>query len=356
MAKTQVISASLRTKPHSAQAASSQPKPNDAFVELHDFVFGNGETLASLKLHYLTLGTPRRDASGAIANGVLLLHGTAGSAADLAQAAFFDALYGAGEPLDLSRYFLVIPDAIGAGDSSKPSDGLQAHFPHYGYKDQVRAQHLLLEKIGIKHLKLVLGTSMGGMQTWLWGEMFPNDMDRLVAIASTPAAISGRNMIWREMISQAIRNDPAWKNGDYPKDSPPKNWIKAVVPLSAIMTGSAGQFQKQAPTRETAIDLVGKLEADGEAYDANDMLYAFESSADYDPAPKLNAIIKPMLIINFADDLTNPPEHLHLPTASNYTEVMFPAGPTSYGHMNIAHPAVWASALGSFLQPLPLGR
>jgi homoserine O-acetyltransferase len=322
MSKTKVISASLRTEPRSAQAASSQPKPNDAFVELDDFVFGDGGNLASLKLHYLTLGTPRRDASGAIANGVLLLHGTAGSAADLAQAAFFDALYGAGEPLDLNRYFLVIPDAIGAGDSSKPSDGLRANFPHYGYKDQVRAQHLLLEKIGIKHLKLVLGTSMGGMQTWLWGEMFPSDVDCLVAIASTPAAISGRNMIWREMISQAIRSDPAWKNGDYPKDAPPKNWIKAVIPLSAIMTGSAGQFQKQAPTRETAIDLVGKLEADGEACDANDMLYAFESSADYDPAPKLNATVKPMLTINFADDLTNPPEHLHLPTASNYTEVM----------------------------------
>ena len=356
MAKAKVIGASLHNEHQSAQAAGSQPKPNDAFVELHDFVFGNGETLASLKLHYLTLGTPRHDASGAIANGVLLLHGTAGSAADLAQAAFFEALYGAGEPLDLGRYFLVIPDAIGAGDSSKPSDGLRTHFPRYGYKDQVRAQHLLLEKIGIKHLKLVLGTSMGGMQTWLWGEMFPNDMDCLVAIASTPAAISGRNMIWREMISQAIRSDPAWKNGGYPKDSPPKNWIKAVIPLSAIMTGSAQQFQKQAPTREAAIDLVDKLEAEGEAYDANDMLYAFESSADYDPAPKLNAITKPMLTINFADDLTNPPEHLHLPTASNYTEVMIPAGPASYGHMNLKHPAVWASALGSFLQRFPLDR
>ena len=198
MSKTEVISASLRTELHSAQSADSQPKPNDGFVDLHDFVFGNGENLASLKLHYLTLGTPRRDASGAIVNGVLLLHGTAGSAADLVQANFFDALYGAGEPLDLGRYFLVIPDAIGAGESSKPSDGLQAHFPHYGYKDQVRAQHLLLEKIGIRRLKLVLGTSMGGMQTWLWGEMFPNDMDCLVAIASTPAAISRRNMIWRE--------------------------------------------------------------------------------------------------------------------------------------------------------------
>jgi homoserine O-acetyltransferase/O-succinyltransferase len=177
LAATLVTPAAAATPRVSAEAANSQLKPNDAFV--HDFVFGDGESLASLKLHYLTLGTPRRDASGAITNGVLLLHGTAGSAADLVQANFFDALYGAGEPLDLSRYFLVIPDVIGAGDSSKPSDGLRAHFPHYGYKDQVGAQHLLLEKIGIKHLKLVLGTSMGGMQTWLWGEMFPNDMDDL---------------------------------------------------------------------------------------------------------------------------------------------------------------------------------
>ena len=149
----------------STPAPNSQPKPNDAVV--HNFVFGDGENLAALKLHYLTLGKPRRDASGAITNGVLLLHGTAGSSADLVTPGFFDALYGAGEPLDLSRYFLVIPDAIGAGDSSKPSDGLHAHFPHYGYRDQVRAQHLLLEQIGIKHLRLVLGTSMGGMQTWL---------------------------------------------------------------------------------------------------------------------------------------------------------------------------------------------
>jgi homoserine O-acetyltransferase len=245
MSKTEVISASSRTEPHSTQSANSQPKPNDDFVDLHDFVFGNGENLASLKLHYLTLGTPRRDASGAITNGVLLLHGTAGSAADLAQPAFFDALYGAGGPLDLNRHFLVIPDAIGGGDSSKLSDGLLSHFPHYGYKDQVRAQHLLLERIGIKHLKLVLGTSMGGMQTWLWGEMFPNDMDCLVAIASTPAAISGRNMIWREMISQVIRSDPAWRNGDYPNDSPPKTWIKAAIPLSAIMTGSAEKLENR---------------------------------------------------------------------------------------------------------------
>lgn len=330
--------------------ANSQSKPTNAFVDIPDFVFGDGETMASLKLHYLTLGTPRRDASGAITNGVLLLHGTAGSAADLTQAEFFAALYDAGQPLELSRYFLVIPDAIGAGESSKPSDGSRTHFPHYGYRDQVRADRLLLERIGIKHLDLVLGTSMGGIETWLWAEMFPNDMDRLVAIASIPAAISGRNMIWREMVSQVIRGDPDWQNGNYPKDSPPKDWLKTVVPLSAIMTGQADQLQKQGPTRAAAIDLVDKLEAGGAAYDANDMLYAFESSADYDPAPKLNAITKPMLIINFADDLTNPPELLRLPTASSYVAVLFPAGPDSYGHMTIAHPAVWASALQSFLQ------
>ena len=350
-----VTSAAAGTPRVAAQAANPQPESNAAIV--HDFVFDDGETLASLKLHYLTLGTPHRNASGAITNGVLLLHGTAGSAADLVTADFFDALYGAGEPLDLSRYFLVIPDAIGAGDSSKPSDGLRAHFPRFGYRDQVRADHQMLEQIGIRHLKVVLGTSMGGMQTWLWGEMFPNDMDCLVAIASTPAAISGRNMIWREMVSQAIRGDPAWRNGDYPKDSPPRDWINAVIPLSAIMTGSAEQLQKQGPTRATAINLVDKMEASGgEAYDANDMLYAFESSADYDPAPNLSVIDKPMLTVNFADDLTNPPQFLRLPTASNYTSVTIPAGPDSYGHMNIAHPAVWASALQSFLQRHPLER
>jgi homoserine O-acetyltransferase len=190
------------------------------------------------------------------------------------------------------------------------------------------------------------------MQTWLWGEMFPNDMDCLVAIASTPAAISGRNMIWREMISQAIRSDPAWKNGDYPKDALPKNWIKVAIPLSAIMTGSAERLEKQAPTRATAIDLVETLEASGDSYDANDLLYAFESSADYDPAPELNEITKPMLAINFAGDLINPPELLHLPTASNFTEVMVQAASATYGHMTLAHPAVWASALGSFMQRL----
>jgi homoserine O-acetyltransferase len=338
----------------SPQAGNAYPKPNGGVIEVHDFVFSDGESLPSLKLHYLILGTPRRDASGAITNAALLLPGTGSSAADLTQPAFFDALYGTGEPLDLSRYFLVFPDVIGMGDSSKPSDGLRAHFPHYGYIDLVQAEHLMLSQIGIKHLKLVLGTSMGGMQTWLWGEVFPNDMDALVVISTTPAEISGRNMIWREMAIKAIRSDPAWKNGNYSKDSPPKDWLETVLSVSAIMEGTAAQLQKKGPTREAAIDFIDKMVVSGiKTYDANDILYAFESSADYDPAPNLIAIIKPMLIINFEDDLINPPELLHLPTTSNFTKVMFPAGPASYGHMTLAHPAVWASALQSFLQGLP---
>jgi homoserine O-acetyltransferase len=354
LAPTLATSAAAAAPQVMTQAANSQPKPKDALVDIHDFVFDDGQSLPSLKLHYLTLGTPRRDASGAIINAVLMLPGTGSSSADFVRPTFFDALYGAGEPLDLGRYFLVMPDVIGMGSSSKPSDGLQSHFPHYGYIDLVRAEHLMLSRIGIKHLKLVLGTSKGGMQTWLWGEMFPNDMDALVVISTTPAQISGRNMIWREMAIKAIRNDPAWKNGNYPKDSPPKEWLDTVLSVSAIMEGTAGQLQKKGPTREAAIDFIDKMVVSGvKTYDANDILYAFESSADYDPAPKLNAIIKPMLTINFEDDLINPPELLHLPTTSNFTKVMFPAGPASYGHMTLAHPAVWASALQSFLQSLP---
>jgi len=286
MLKTEVISAPLRTKPHSAPSANSQPKPNNGDQEIiKRFPVGYYPLHPNVSLNF-----------------------------------------------QMNRFW-------GWANEKQMLEELRAAGTRIkSYDDWTREMFDLSDK---------------ALQTWLWGEMFPNDMDWLVAIASTPAAISGRNMIWREMIIQAIRSDPAWKNGDYPKDSPPKNWIKAAIPLSSIMTGSAEQLQKQAPTRETAIDLVDKLEASGEAYDANDFLYAFESSADYDPAPKLSEITKPMLTINFANDLTNPPEHLHLPTASNYVEVMIPAGSAAYGHMTLAHPAVWASALGSFLERFP---
>jgi homoserine O-acetyltransferase len=329
------------------------PAPSRAMVDLRNYRFADGETIPNLKLSYLTLGTPRRDKDGRITNAVLLLHGTTGTGANFLASSYADSLYGAGQPFDLSRTFLIMPDGIGAGDSSKPSDGLRAHFPRYGYTDQVATQHAVLETIGVKHLKLVLGTSMGGMQAWLWAETYPKDADGFVAIASTPTQISGRNMMWREMISQAIRDDPDWKGGDYAKDKPPRDWIRAAIPLFSIMTGNAEDLQREAPTRAKAVDLVNDLERKAGARDPNDFLYQFESSYDYDPAPRIATITAPMLTINFADDLLNPPELLHLPSASNFTEVLMPAGPQSHGHQTLAHAEHWSPVLRSFLAKVP---
>ena len=333
--------------------AAADGAPGSGIVTLPNFAFADGETLPALRLHYLTLGTPTRDAAGHVTNAVLLLHGTTGSADQFLQRGFSDALYGPGQPLDTTKLFLVIPDGIGAGASSKPSDGLHTRFPRYGYRDQVRAQHDLLAAIGVSHLKLVLGTSMGGMQTWLWGETYPEASDALVAVASTPAAISGRNMMWRQMVSEAIRADPDWHGGDYAKEAPPHDWTRSVMPLFAVMTGNADQLQKEAPTRAKAISLVDDAAARGAKADASDYLYTFESSADYDPAPNLGRITKPMLAINFADDLINPPDLLNLPKASNVTAAMLPGGPDSYGHQTLAHAARWAPPLNAFLNGLP---
>ena len=324
--------------------------PGEGSVELHDFQFGDGQRLAVLKLHYRTIGTPRCDSGGNVTNAVLLLHGTTGTADTMLAPGYEQALYSPGKPLDSSLYFIVIPDGIGAGGSSKPSDGLHAHFPRYGYNDQVRAQHDMLAALGIAHLKLVLGTSMGGMQTWLWGETYPRDVDALVAVASTPAAISGRNVMWRAMIANAIRNDPEWNGGDYPVDRPPHAWGLTALPLFAVMTENAEQLQKKGPTRAKAAAFVNKLAERVAKIDANDFLYIFESSADYDPASRLGDITKPMLTINFADDLLNPPEFLDLPDTANFTKVMLPGG---YGHQTLTHPDLWALALVRFLASVP---
>lgn len=320
--------------------------PGEGSIELHDFHFNDGEQIAALKLHYRTLGTPMRDGAGQVTNAVLLLHGTTGTADTMLAPGYEQALYTPGKPLDSQRWFIVIPDGIGAGGSSKPSDGLHAHFPRYGYNDQVKAQHDMLAAIGITHLKLVLGTSMGGMQTWLWGETYPQDADALVAIASTPAAISGRNATWRSMIVDAIRNDPDWHDGDYRTDKPPHAWGLTALPLFTIMTENAEQLQKKAPTRAKAAALVQDLAGRTAKIDANDYLYTFQSSVDYDPVPGLDAITKPLLTINFADDLLNPPELLGLPDATNVTKVMLPGG---YGHQTLTHPDLWAPALTRFL-------
>ena len=316
-----------------------------------DFRFADGEALPELRLHYRTLGTPHRDATGRIDNAALLLHGTTGTGAQFLQASMAGPLFGSDGPLDLTRWFVVLPDGIGAGGSSKPSDGLRARFPRYGYRDQVEAQRRLLQEgLGVAHLRLVLGTSMGGMQAWLWAGLHPDMMDAVVPIACQPAPVSGRNMLWREMLLRAIVTDPGWQDGTY--DAPPTRWAEAW-PLFRIMTDSAGALQEAAPTRAGAEALFGQLAAEGRARDAADTYYVFDSSRDYDPEPLLPRITARLLAINFTDDLLNPPELgaveravARLPRAA---AVLVPAGSRSHGHQNLAHAEIWAGHLARFL-------
>lgn len=338
-----------------AAAAGPAPKeaPKDDTAVVPSFAFKDGETMADLRLHALTLGEPVRDAAGTITNAVLLLHGTTGSARQFLDPAYATALFDPGKPLDLRTFYVVIPDGIGAGNSAKPSDGLQTRFPHYGYVDQVQAAHDTLAHLGVTHLRLVLGTSMGGMQAWLWGESDPTAMDALVAIASTPAAITGRNMLWRQMIIDAIEHDPDFAGGTYPKDHPPTAWRRSAMPLFTLMTGNPERLQVLIPDRAAAARALTAIDDKAKAVDADDFLYAFRSSADYDPAPHLHDIVKPMLAINFTDDLLNPPEALDLPDLPNLSHVMLPGGPGSFGHQTLTHPELWGPLLASFVKTVP---
>jgi homoserine O-acetyltransferase/O-succinyltransferase len=269
--------------------------PHEATFVCKHFLFGSGESLPELRQHYLICGTPRRGPHGQIANAVLLLHNTTGTSKSWLGQGLADELFGSGQPLDVSQFFLVMPDAIGFGGSSKPSNGLRARFPHYRYSDMVIAQHrLLTEGLGIDHLRLVLGLSMGGMLTWLWGEMFPEFMDGLIPVACQPAAMSGRNWIQRRMAIEAIRSDPDWNGGEYEK--PPARYI--LTPFGSLMTRSVARIQEQAPTREAADLLYRKMVEGARKGDANDRLYQLEASMDYDPSGDLARVIAPLLAIN----------------------------------------------------------
>lgn len=338
-----------------ARAADALPPAVDGDYVAHDFHFADGSALPDLRLHYATLGTPRRDAAGRITNAVMLLHGTTGTGRQFLAPNVAAGLFGPGKPLDASRFFVILPDGIGAGGSSKPSDGLKARFPHYGYGDQVEAQRALAaDGLGVKHLALVLGTSMGGMQAWLWAERHPDMMDGTVAIAATPAPVVGRNMMWRDMVIDAIKADPGFHGGDY--DAEPQQW-HAILPVFTIMTNDARHLQAEAPTRADAVALDAKLVAAGARIDADDYLYSFESSRDYDPSGQLDRISAPLLAINFGDDLLNPAE-LGLTEAAmahvkGGTAVLIPAGPNTYGHQTLGHPEVWGAALARFMEALP---
>ena len=322
---------------------------------VHDFHFADGSTLAEVKLHYAAVGTPRRDASGAITNGVLILHGTGGSSRQFLNDHFAGVLFKTGGVLDAGKYFIILPDNIGHGASSKASDGLHARFPHYAYADMVELQHrLVTEGLGIHHLVLVMGTSMGGMQSWMWGERYPGMMDALVPLASQPAQISGRNRIWRKMIIDLIRNDPTWNGGEYAAQ--PKSLV-AAYDILMLATSSPLQWQKSGPTRDAADAWYSEqLASRLLSADANDFLYAIESSRDYDPEPHLDAIKAPLLAINSADDFVNPPE-LHtleslIARVKRGRAFVIPISDKTRGHGTHSWPAVWEAELAAFMRTI----
>src|SRR6266849_9239011 len=274
---------------------------------IRNFYFASGETLSQLRMHYRTLGHPHRGASGTVTNAVLILHGTGGTGAQFLAPVFAGELFGPGQPLDTTTHYLILPDNIGHGGSAKPSDGLHARFPHYGYTDMVEAQYrLVTEGLRVDHLLLVMGTSMGCMHSWLWAERHPAFMEGVVPLACAPRQIAGRNRMFRKLILEDIRSDPEWRGGDY--TTQPRG-LRAALQILFVMSSSPLQLQHLAPTRDSADAYITRwVDARMAATDANDMLYQFDASRDYDPSEGLDRITAPVLAINSADDVINPPE------------------------------------------------
>jgi homoserine O-acetyltransferase len=337
-------------------AGTGVPPATDGDFVARDFRFGTGETLPALNLHYRTIGTPRRDASGVVRNAVLILHGTGGSGQGFLSRTFGGELFGAGQLLDAARYFIILPDGIGHGKSSKPSDGLRARFPKYTYDDMVRAQHaMLVDGLKVNHLRLALGTSMGAMQCWVWGEMYPGFVDGLVPLASAPTQIAGRNRVMRTMIMDSITHDPDWKNGDYTQE--PHAGLVGAVNLLMMMTSSPIGWHTSGPTRDAADTwYAGQIRSRVASTDANDMLYQFNASRDYDPSPDLEKITAALLAINSADDVVNPPElglmEKLMPRVKHGRYVLIPTSEQTRGHGTHSLPAVWGKHLADFLKDL----
>lgn len=350
------ISALALATPASAQAAagwSNAGKQSDFVVK--DFQFTTGEVLPELKLHYTSLGQPRKDAQGKVRNAVIILHGTGGSGRSFMSATYAGELFGPGKLLDSSKFFIVLPDGIGHGGSSKPSDGLRAKFPKYTYDDMVVAQYKLLsDGLNVDHLRLIMGTSMGCMQAWVWGYKYPTFMDGLAPLACVPAQIAGRNRMIRTMAMDNIRNDPTFNGGNYTTQPP---GLRGAMQMLYIM-GTAPLLQHtQAPTRDKADEVIRTyLDSRMKNTDANDFLYQFDSSRDYDPSSHLTQIIAPTLYINSADDFVNPPE---LGLAERYAAMMpntkfilLPISPDTRGHGTHSLPKIWDASLSDFLSKL----
>jgi len=337
-----------------ARAAAAQSAAiTEADYVIRDFRFSSGETLPELRVHYRTVGTPRRDATGRVRNAVLIIHGTGGTGAQFAGPGFAGELFGAGQPLDAAKYFVVMPDAIGHGKSSKPSDGLRAKFPRYGYQDMVRAQYLLVaEALGASRLRLVMGTSMGGMHTWVWGETYPDAMDALMPLASLPDQISGRNRAWRRVAIDAIRTDPSWQDGNYTMQ--PRG-LRTVAQMLWLAGSNPIIRQKAAPTLADADRVLDEyVDAYVKTGDANDVLYAIEASRDYDPKPGLEKIVAPLVAINSADDIINPPElgilEQGIARVKRGKAIVLPLSDKTVGHGTHTAAAVWKEHLVALLK------
>ncbi len=330
------------------------PAPAEGDYTIRDFKFTSGETLPELNLHYRTLGKPEKDSQGKTTNAVLIMHGTTGSGAQFIRPEFAGELFGKDQPLDATKFFIVLPDGIGHGKSSKPSDGIHAKFSRYGYLDMIEAQYrLLTEGLGVNHARLVMGTSMGGMHTWLWGELHPDFMDALMPLASLPyQANSGRNRAWRRTIIDAIRNDPAWKSGEY-KTEPPS--LRTAAEILWFMSSNPVLRQNEAPTLAKTDEVLDKFVADYmKTSDANDVLYALEASRDYDPGPNLEKIRAPLLAINTADDLINPPElgilEREIKRVPRGRAIVIPFSDKTRGHGSHTVAALWKDELVKLLK------
>jgi homoserine O-acetyltransferase len=341
----------------SAQTNSNVPKPKwatqEGVVEIHDFRFGTGEKLPELRLHYLTLGSPHRNASGHVDNAVLLLHGTGGDAHSLLNPIFSDVLFVPGGVLDIRKYYIILPDDIGHGQSSKPSDGMHMHFPAYDYDDMVRSQRMMLDRMHVDHLRLILGTSMGCMQGFVWGETYPEFMDALAPFACLPVEIAGRNRMMRYMVIEDLKLDPGWQNGEYKTE--PQDGLRGANEILLVMGSAPLVMQKLAPTRQDAERYVDRyLARSVSSTDANDMIYYFNASRNYNPEPKLESIKAPLLWINSADDYINPPE---LGIAEKMVKrlphgrfILLPISDQTRGHGTHTAAAVWKDYLAEFMK------
>jgi homoserine O-acetyltransferase len=350
-----ILALSLAT----GQAQTPQPEKNwpsqhEGEFVVHDFHFQSGETLPALRLHYTTIGKPAKDATGHTTNAVLILHGTGGNGENFLRPIFADVLFGQGQLLDATRYFIILPDNIGHGKSSKPSDGMRAHFPQYEYADMVALQHELLEKgLGVNHLRLLLGTSMGCMHSWIWAETYPDQLDAVMPLACLPVQIAGRNRLWRKMVIDGIRQDPDWKNGDY--TTQPRAALLIGADMLLIAGSAPLRMQQELSTRDAADKyLEESMKRMTTTLDANDLLYAVSASRNYDPSSKLDTITAPVMFVNSADDFINPPEvgiaEREIKKVKNGKFILLPVSDQTFGHGTHTHAAAWQQYLKELLE------